>query len=172
MRQRPTAGSVAAMTSDNLHDQILSRLLCDAWAKVAADPDVPANRRLDALATSMSDVQEAAAALRMIADDLAVTSSPEAVRARAAQTDAARRAADAAEKAETDRVLRQIERTTGRETLDAARRDLAEATQEHERAEKGEAPARERLLLKGARLEAEARVTAAEAALRKLGVEP
>lgn len=164
--------SVARMSNDNLHDQILSRLLCDAWAKVAADPDVPANRRLDALATGMSDVQEAAAALRMLADDLAVTSSPEAVRARAAQTDTARKAAQVRAQAETEKITRQIERTQVREALNEAHRALDEAKHEADRAEKGEASPRERLLLRGALREAEDRVASCEKALRDAGGKP
>jgi len=158
--------SVARMTDDLLHESILVNLLTDAWRAVLADPDVASNARLDALAQRIPDVEEGARALRMLVDDLFVSTSPSATRARAASADAATKAADARAKVETDRILRQVERTAAREALDVAKRELDVAKSEYGRA--SDVPVRERLLLKGAMLDAEAQVAAAEAMLAKV----
>jgi hypothetical protein len=156
------------MARDSLHEQIVATLLTDAWRAVLADPNVPFGSRLDALAQRLPAVEEGAKALRMIADDWMISTAGEATRAGAAQAVTARKAAAARAQAETDKITRLVQRDAAQAALRSAQHDLAEAEREASIAEKSEAPARERLLLKGAVREAAERVEAAEGALAKV----
>jgi type VI protein secretion system component VasK len=155
------------MTDDTntLHEAILSGLLIDAWKRVRDDPTVDPFRRLDALGARMSEVQEAASALRMLADDLAISTAPEAVRSRAAANDTATKAAEARRMAWTRTLEIRGEKREAEEVVGKARDGLQRARTELDRLTKGEGSDHQIVMAEGAIAAYEDKIAKAEANL-------
>ena len=124
---------------DSLHESIVVELLTDAWASVLADPDIPSTGLLDALAQRIPAVEQGAQALRLLVDDLMVSTAPETVRARAAQNQAAAAANAEAKKAWGRKLERRADIRIAGEAVGKCREGLTRAEVELARLTKSDA---------------------------------
>lgn len=152
--------------SGEIAAKVATAVVLDAWRRLANDPDLTMDQRLDSLAADLATLTDTATALRAIAEAVAGNSSEDAARARAAQKAAASAAAAARFKAGGRAVEKRIDARNAQDRLDRDRKILAESEAAFAKLERDPTcPSGERLIAEGALHLARQRVKSAEDAL-------
>ncbi len=142
---------------------LLSCVAGDVIANVYGNPGIRAEDKATEAVRRFAAMADAVAGVRLVAEGMADSTSPEATRARAAAGAVAAEGKKVAAAKRGQEVLRVVEERAAAAMVEEARRSLAEAVQVERGLAVAGAPAREKVLAKGAVEAAGRELTQAEA---------